>query len=207
VQKRALLLDSSLDARRLQLGLLEREVVPPGAAQEAETEQHATLRAEQESAGPPHVQHAGATAVDQHEGEPAAALHERFRGTTETSRAGWGASGSRIRQRPSHTHASTPRGPARPLAFTAPRSPMMSVSGHAISPWNLPLSRTVPENVYLPSMSDPSSRKAVSFRRVATAARRFMGHMGRSLGPRARASGRSGHLASEHDGLLAAAAV
>src|SRR4029453_13421050 len=98
VQQRALLLDSSLDARRLQLGLLEREVVPPGAAQEAETEQDAQLRAEQESAGAAHVQHAGATAVDQHEGEPAAALHERFRGTTETSRAAWDASGFGIRQ-------------------------------------------------------------------------------------------------------------
>src|SRR5258708_7252361 len=68
--------------------------------------------------------------------------------------------------------------PDRTLAFTTPRSPMIRVSGDAISPWNFPLRRTVPVNVYLPSMSEPSSRKAVSFLRLATAAWRLRGHMG-----------------------------
>ena len=71
--------------------------------------------------------------------------------------------------------------PARTLALTTPRSPMMRVSGEAISPWNFPLRRTVPVNVYLPSISEPSSRKAVSFLRVTTVTRGFRGHMLRSI--------------------------
>src|ERR1700687_3120753 len=105
--------------------------------------------------------------------------------------------------------------PARTLAFTTPRSPMISVSGEAISPWNFPFRSTVPVKVYLPSMSEPSSRKAVSFLRLAVAEGRLQGHMGplrlrpeaMRLGPRRPGEEARGTFASEHRGLLVAAGV
>src|SRR5258708_34106671 len=105
--------------------------------------------------------------------------------------------------------------PDRTLAFTTPRSPMIRVAGDAISPWNFPLRRTVPVSVYLPSMSEPSSRKAVSFLRLATAAWRLRGHMGPlrlrpeagGLGPRGPGEGARGTLAPHHRGLRVAAGV
>src|SRR5207245_5596483 len=51
--------------------------------------------------------------------------------------------------------------PARTVALTLPFSPMMRLSLEAISPLNLPFSMTVPWKVYLPSISEPSSMKAV----------------------------------------------
>src|SRR3972149_563946 len=57
--------------------------------------------------------------------------------------------------------------PARSVALTPPRSPMISVSVEAISPWNFPFSMTVPLNVYFPSISDPSSMNAVRLPRWA----------------------------------------
>src|ERR1051326_7682008 len=51
--------------------------------------------------------------------------------------------------------------PALICACTMPFSPTISVSVDAISPRNLPFSMTVPLNVYLPSISEPSSMKAV----------------------------------------------
>ena len=70
-------------------------------------------------------------------------------------------------------------------------------------------------NVYLPSMSEPSSRKAVSFLRLATAAWLLRGHMGPlrlrpeagGLGPRRPGEVARGTFASEHRGLLVAAGV
>src|SRR5438128_1123337 len=51
--------------------------------------------------------------------------------------------------------------PARTVALTLPFSPMMRLSLVTISPLNLPFSMTVPWKVYLPSISEPSSMKAV----------------------------------------------
>src|SRR5262245_53830365 len=51
--------------------------------------------------------------------------------------------------------------PALIVAWTTPFSPTMRVSVDAISPRNFPFSITVPLNVYFPSISDPSSMKAV----------------------------------------------
>src|SRR5690242_21650451 len=81
---------------------------------------------------------------------------------------------------------------------------MISVSGEAISPWNLPFSRTVPVKVYLPSIWEPSSTNAVSFLRVDAAARRLQGHMGGGLaGGAGTPVGASDCVASQHPGLLA----
>src|SRR5262245_16155483 len=51
--------------------------------------------------------------------------------------------------------------PARTVALTTPFSPMIRLSLELISPLNLPFSMTVPLKVYLPSISEPSSMKAV----------------------------------------------
>ena len=51
--------------------------------------------------------------------------------------------------------------PARMVALTTPFSPMIRVSLDEISPVKLPLSMTVPLNVYLPSISEASSMKAL----------------------------------------------
>src|SRR5689334_11917039 len=85
---------------------------------------------------------------------------------------------------------------------------MISVSGDAISPWNLPFSRTVPVKVYLPSIWEPSSTNAVSFLRVDAGARRLQGHIGGGLGGEGGTPvWASGCLASEHPGLLATSRV
>ena len=54
----------------------------------------------------------------------------------------------------------TTRIAARTVASTTPRSPMMSVSWAVISPRSFASSITVPAQVYLPSISEFSSRKA-----------------------------------------------
>ena len=67
--------------------------------------------------------------------------------------------------------------PARTVAFTTARPLTIRVSVVEISPRNFPLSITVPLNVYFPSISEPSSMRALSWPLRARAACRRGHHI------------------------------
>src|SRR5216117_676845 len=68
--------------------------------------------------------------------------------------------------------------PARIVVWAMPFSPMMTVSEHVISPRTVPFSMTVPPNVHFPSISEPSSMKAVRSPALTEGLPVFVHHMG-----------------------------
>src|SRR5207245_10455474 len=91
-----LLLQTGLEAGRLNRGPAQHEVVPPRTGEQGHERGHCPEHPPEEPARAPHVEHAAPTAVHQDQGEAAARpAHERLSGITA-------ASGLGMRQRPSN---------------------------------------------------------------------------------------------------------
>src|SRR5262249_29592886 len=119
VERGPLLFHPLLDAGRLQLGALEREIVPPCAGEQGHEQGQREDDGADQPAGAPQVQHASTAAVHQHQGEAAAGLvHERSSAATGSTAAST-APARGILQWPSNI---TPSSSTTIGAWTSPRT-------------------------------------------------------------------------------------